>query len=233
MHFPRIISRSLIVFSCVLPGTLLAFTLSSDFSKDTSEAGPEGAVLSGTNAGSVIKIVDSSTAPEDPFGGKGNKSLLFEKNEEGVGVIPKAQWENLPSLTSGKLTFTVMSVKEAAGIFTVPAFFAIFSESGRNGIIAGFGGNSIILMDGSTKVIVKEGWLHNEPNVVSISFSVPNQTYSITVNGEVVKSEEGKSEFSFKSKIKDGFNEFGFSVADASNRTTRVFVDKFELTDAK
>jgi len=230
MIFPHSFSRTLMTLTMALPGSLFAFTFSTDFSKDVPDAPPTGAVLSGTSIGSVIKVVDASTAPEDPFGIDGNKSLLFEKNEEGLNEIPKAQWENLPDLTAGKLTFTVLSIKEAAGIFVSPVFVANLSQNGKNGVMAGLAGDSLILRDGKSNVYVKGVWLPNEPNTFEIAFSVPSQTYTVKLNGEPVKTADGKSEFSFNTNITSGFNQLGFSVADFSNRSTRVFLDKFEVT---
>lgn len=231
MFIPRTTLRSLLAFALAVPSTLFSFTLSTDFSKDAPDAVPQGVVVSGTSTGSVIKVVDASTAPEDPFGVEGNKSLLFEKNEEGISIIPKAQWEDLPNLTTGKLTFTVLSLKEAAGIFTSPVLVANLSENGKNGVMAGVAGDNLLIRDGKSNIYIKGVWLPNEPNVIELSFSVPDQTFMLKVNGVEVKDEGGKAEFAFNAKITGGFNQLGFSVADFSNRSTRAFLDKFELTD--
>lgn len=229
MHFYRSLFSSLL-FAIAVPAPLSAFTLSSDFSKDPAGGAPADATLFELSEGRIIKVVDADTDPEDPFGTEGNKSLLFEKNEEGMGGIPRAVWQELPALGQGKLTFTAWSMKEAAGPFTAPAFFALLSEGGRIAINAGVGGNSLILMDGTTKVIIRDAWLHNRPNTVEIRFSVQSQTFSIALNGEKMKSEDGKDEFAFQRKI-SAVSELAFSVADYGNRSTRVFLDKFELTD--
>lgn len=209
-----------------------AFMLSSDFSQDTPGGPPAGAELFDLNEGRIIKVVDANSEPEDPFDVKGNKSLLFEKNEEGVGAIARAEWGNIPDIDQGKLAFTSLSVKEAAGLFDNPVFFAHLFSKGKVVLGAGFGGDSVIVTDGSERVIVRGAWSHNVPNKIEVMFSSATQTFSVLVNGEKLKSQDGKEEFRFQNApASGGVDKLRFSVAEIGNQRTRVFLDSFELAD--
>lgn len=209
-----------------------AFMLSADFSKDAPGGPPEGVELFDLNEGRVIKVVDANTEPEDPFDVKGNKSLLFEKNDQGAGGIPRAEWRGIPDIEEGKLSFTALSVKEAAGIFDNPVFFAHLFSKGKIICGVGFGASSVLLMDGDEKVVIPGAWPHNVPNKMEITFSMASQTFSVFVNDEKLKSNDGREEFKFKSiPPSGGIDRLRFSVAEMGNTKTQVFLDSFELSD--
>lgn len=209
-----------------------AFMLSSDFSQDTPGGPPAGAELFDLNEGRIIKVVDADSDPETPFEGKGNKSLLFEKGEGGAGAIARAEWGGIPNIEQGKLDFTSFAVKEAAGIFVNPVFFAHLFSKGKIVLGVGFGGDSLVVTDGTEKVIVRGACPYNEVNKIEVPFSSANQTFSVLVNGEKMKDQNGKEEFRFQNTPPTGgIDKLRFSVAEIGNERTRVFLDSFKLTD--
>jgi len=84
-----------------------SFTLEVDFQDGTFGGG----TATGLGTGRRIIVVDENTAPPDPFGVEGNRSLLIEQNSSS-NPAATVQW-NLPDkLTLGSVKFSAYSLND-------------------------------------------------------------------------------------------------------------------------
>jgi hypothetical protein len=91
--------------------------LSLDFEGDTPGNTPAGYTFIRQGANNVVRVVDGSSSPADPFGGAGNQSLLLDDNDTTNAAVVTFLGAN-GGLTSG--TFSIQWILRDGGRPPVP-----------------------------------------------------------------------------------------------------------------
>ncbi|MBE2204968.1 MAG: PEP-CTERM sorting domain-containing protein [Chthoniobacterales bacterium] len=181
--------------------------------------------ITGTNR---TIVTDAGTSPVDPFGGAGNKSLMFEKTGTGSSSSPYF-FATVPETTLGILTFDLYTVNDG-GSFTTP-IFTFYTYDGGNwsniGAFVNIFATSITAFSGTTAKTASSVITANTANQVSLEFFA-NSTYTVKVNGSAV-SFSGTTVLSYYSGSASSIDRVRMGSQDTSNTKSRVFVDNIVL----
>lgn len=204
--------------------------ISEDFEGDTVGSDPAVYAIS-QPAGVDFVVVDSGSAPVDPFGGEGNQSLYHSK----TGLPP-----GYARFTTASQTLETGDVKVSLKYYLDSA---VISTGFRD--IIGMGDASIgtavrlyvkgdrFMINGSTSMFSWAGLSTDQVWNIEITLDASEQKWSVTVNGTPIKNGGNKNtifRYDTPSSAANGVNMISFMAYGVDGCNTSVFYDDVVMT---